>query len=134
MDGLLQLLLIGGLFFLIMRFGCGSHARGHGSKHGKEAKAGGHGGGGCCGGGGHGGKAKRKKAEAAEQEQQTGAPPEKDTDPVCGMEVQTETAKSSFHDGLVYYFCSQDCRETFEAEPGKYLGRDPETEPPRLEN
>ena len=126
MDGLLQLLIVGGLFFLVMRFGCGSHKRGHGAKHGK----GGSHGGGCCGGG-HGAKAKREETDAAPPVRQNSAPPENDTDPVCGMDVKTATAKPSFHDGLVYYFCSQDCREAFEAAPGKYL--DPETEAPRLE-
>ncbi len=124
MDGLFQLLLIGGLFFLVMRFGCGSHKGRSGSKHSKA-------GGGCCGGG-HGGKTKHEKTDAAPPIQQTDAPPETDTDPVCGMDVQTATAKPSFHDGLVYYFCSQDCREAFEASPGKYLGPE-EAKPPQLE-
>lgn len=133
MDGLLQILIIGGLFFLMMRFGCGSHmfGRGQGSKHNKGAGA--KSGGGCCGGG-HADKDKHETTVVAEQEQESGGPPENDTDPVCGMEVQTKTAKTSLHEGLIYFFCSQDCRETFEAAPEKYLGRDLETEPPQLEH
>ncbi len=46
--------------------------------------------------------------------------PEKDTDPVCGKLVRTERAKPSVHDGHVYYFCSRDCREIFEAAPELY--------------
>jgi YHS domain-containing protein len=42
-------------------------------------------------------------------------------DPVCGMTVPTATAKSSMYDGRAYYFCSQDCREKFEASPKSYL-------------
>jgi YHS domain-containing protein len=53
-------------------------------------------------------------------------PPERDTDPVCGKTVRTENAKPSVHDGKVYFFCSRDCREIFEAAPDIYLGgRDP---------
>lgn len=48
-------------------------------------------------------------------------PPEKETDPVCGMTVETAKAKSSAYHGHVYYFCSQDCREKFEALPGDYV-------------
>jgi YHS domain-containing protein len=42
-------------------------------------------------------------------------------DPVCRMTIQTAGAKSAVHDGHVYYFCSQDCREKFEAAPTSYL-------------
>lgn len=48
-------------------------------------------------------------------------PQEKDTDPVCGMMVETAKAKSSVYRGHVYYFCSQDCREKFEASPDGYV-------------
>ncbi len=143
MDTLLQFLLIGGVFFFMMRFGCGSHGRGskhgHGSKHDHNAKAAG--GGGCCGGGGkkHAAKSKPQHAATAEQEllapeQPPSGPPEKDTDPVCGMEISTETAKPSFHNGLVYYFCSRECRETFEASPLKYLSGDLAMEAPQLKH
>ena len=39
MEGLLSLLIFAGLFFLMMRFGCGSHMAhgGHGHKHGEAA-------------------------------------------------------------------------------------------------
>ncbi|GAB5604806.1 heavy metal-binding domain-containing protein [Sideroxyarcus sp. TK5] len=41
MDGLLSLLLFAGLFFLMMRFGCGSHVGhgGHGHRHGGHGAA-----------------------------------------------------------------------------------------------
>ena len=35
--------------------------------------------------------------------------------------VQPRTAKSAVHDGHVYYFCSRECRERFEAAPDSYL-------------
>jgi YHS domain-containing protein len=47
-------------------------------------------------------------------------PPAKDFDPVCGMTIDTAGSKSSVDDGHVYYFCSQDCREKFEASPRSY--------------
>ncbi|WP_245307994.1 YHS domain-containing protein [Hoeflea sp. IMCC20628] len=47
--------------------------------------------------------------------------PKTDTDPVCGITVQTRNSKSAVHDGHVYYFCSRECRERFEAAPASYL-------------
>ena len=43
-------------------------------------------------------------------------------DPVCGMEVEVETAEHIHdHDGESYYFCSAHCREAFVADPSQYL-------------
>ena len=43
-------------------------------------------------------------------------------DPVCGMEVDPDTAFGSHdHGGRTYFFCSEDCLEKFRAEPAKYL-------------
>ncbi len=43
-------------------------------------------------------------------------------DPVCGMEVCRKTAADETeHEGKVYYFCATVCRESFEAEPEKYI-------------
>jgi YHS domain-containing protein len=50
-------------------------------------------------------------------------PPQTDVDPVCGKTVHTDRAKPSVHDGTVYYFCSRECRERFEAAPQHYLGQ-----------
>ncbi|HYV99375.1 MAG TPA: YHS domain-containing protein [Gemmatimonadaceae bacterium] len=42
-------------------------------------------------------------------------------DPVCGMMIESETAAaSSVFDGETYYFCSLECRDTFEADPRRY--------------
>ncbi len=89
--------LIWALFiFAMMRFGCGAHVMGHGHGH-------------------------------RHDHEPTGGPrwipPEKDTDPVCGMTVETRTAKSSIYDGRVYYFCSQECRQKFEDSPTAYPTR-----------
>ena len=59
-------------------------------------------------------------------------PPERDADPVCGKTVTTSKAKSSVHAGLVYYFCSRECREVFEAAPALYVG-DGRVRRPKLE-
>ena len=49
-------------------------------------------------------------------------------DPVCGMEVQTESAQNTLeHQGTTYYFCSKGCRLEFGDDPEKYL--DPEYQP-----
>ncbi|MFZ2209175.1 MAG: heavy metal translocating P-type ATPase [Porticoccaceae bacterium] len=39
------------------------------------------------------------------------------TDPVCGMQVDTDGAEHAVHAGSVYYFCSARCRARFVAEP-----------------
>jgi Cu+-exporting ATPase len=45
-----------------------------------------------------------------------------DIDPVCGMEVEPETAGGSFeYGGVTYYFCSQGCLEDFREDPESYL-------------
>ena len=46
--------------------------------------------------------------------------PDKAVDPVCGMTVATQNAKSAASAGHVYYFCSADCRDKFEAAPASY--------------
>jgi len=48
-------------------------------------------------------------------------PPDRAVDPICGMTVQTAGAKSAVHNGRVYYFCSQDCRQKFESNPASYV-------------
>jgi Cu+-exporting ATPase len=43
-------------------------------------------------------------------------------DPVCGMEVDPQTAAGkSEYKGQPYYFCSPGCKTSFDKDPGKYL-------------
>ena len=45
-----------------------------------------------------------------------------ETDPVCGMDVDSATAQhKSEHQGKTYYFCAPGCRRAFESEPRKSL-------------
>jgi len=44
------------------------------------------------------------------------------TDPVCGMRVDRAKAVTLEHDGVLRYFCSERCRERFEADPDAYPG------------
>jgi len=48
-------------------------------------------------------------------------------DPVCGMTVDPEAGKPSLqHDLVMYHFCSEGCRQKFEATPEAYLtSKDP---------
>jgi Cu+-exporting ATPase len=47
------------------------------------------------------------------------------TDPVCGMQVDTDTAQfTATHDGETYYFCSRGCMLDFEDDPARYLADD----------
>ncbi len=54
-------------------------------------------------------------------------------DPVCGMQVDPDTAPAnSEYQGTVYYFCAEACKSQFDADPGKYVGApapEPETPP-----
>lgn len=99
METLIYFLLFAGMFVVMMRFGCGAHVMGHGHKHSGSPHAGT-----GCGG-------------------STQQAPQKAIDPVCKMSVDTATAKSCVHGGTVHYFCSQACREKFEAAPTAYLPR-----------
>jgi len=111
MEGLLYFLFWAALIFLMMRMGCGKHVMGHGHSPQQRDGAG----------------------ESAQREGLTWEPPAKDTDPVCGKAVSTVAAKPSVFEGNVYYFCSRECREVFEAAPDIYLSENPQATPQRLE-
>ncbi len=108
MEALLWFAIWAGLIFLMMRFGCGAHVMGHG----------------------HGG---HEKGTSSERGRLRWMAPESDTDPVCGKIVQTNQAKSAVHEGTVYYFCSNDCRDRFEASPQLYVGTKTNREPQQME-
>ena len=98
---LLSFLLWGGLFFLMMRYGCGAHMMGGHSHH-----------------GGHG------KTDDISSDQA------KDPVCGMAVDRNLSTAASVYR-GRTYYFCSASCRDNFEKEPAKYVaapGRD-ETRP-----
>ena len=47
-------------------------------------------------------------------------------DPVCGMDVDEETAAAvSECKGQTYYFCAPGCKRAFDKEPEKYLAQPP---------
>ena len=47
-------------------------------------------------------------------------------DPVCGMEVDEKKAPAtSVYHGKIYYFCAVACKQTFDKDPEKYLGKKP---------
>ena len=44
------------------------------------------------------------------------------TDPVCGMQIDSEKAAGkSEYQGQTYYFCSEDCKKSFDANPKQYV-------------
>jgi len=110
MEALLYFALWAGFIFLMMRLGCGAHIMGPGSA---------------------GGPARNPNQPGTDGPLRW-LPPKRDTDPVCGKTVIPDRAKPSVHDGQVYYFCSRECREVFEAAPDLYVaGGTPDR--PRLE-
>jgi len=95
MRGLLPLLFYAGVFYFLMRFGCGAHmVHGHG----------GHGDGEHEGPAGHGGGTEGSAK-----------------DPVCGMPVGPGQGYTKNHEGRLLHFCSRKCLDKFEAEPQRYL-------------
>src|SRR5271167_2174716 len=54
---------------------------------------------------------------------ETNAVQPSEIDPICGMKVNSATAKHvTAHDGQNFYFCSTSCREKFLAAPQNYAG------------
>ena len=44
-------------------------------------------------------------------------------DPVCGMELDSSQAEAqTIYKDQVYYFCSTECRRTFEENPEEFVG------------
>ena len=103
-ESVLYLLVWAGLFAVMMRFGCGAHVMGHARRKGEQ----------------------REEPIAAGSnsvpESRAGVT-QTARDPVCGMKGSVAEAKTSVHRGIVYHFCSQQCREKFEASPALYTGR-----------
>jgi Cu+-exporting ATPase len=45
-------------------------------------------------------------------------------DPVCGMMIETtKAAATSNYQGKTFYFCSADCKTTFDQAPEKYADK-----------
>ena len=59
-------------------------------------------------------------------------------DPVCGTMIDSESAQAQVElKGQTFYFCSQSCRKTFEADSARYAGRTASaesTEPQHVEH
>lgn len=89
---LVSILIWGGLFFVMMRYGCGAHMMG-GHGHGSH--------------GGHG--------------DATSGGDTKDPVCGMTVNSQ-KAAAASVRDGKTYYFCSASCRDKFEQAPEKYVG------------
>ena len=97
MNNLVWFLIYAGLFFIMMRYGCGAHMlRGHSGHKGHN---------------GHGHPHDHDHNINA----QTAA-----TDPVCGMQVDEDKGYSKMHEGKLYRFCSRDCLDKFESAPEQY--------------
>jgi len=102
MEGLLTFLLFGVLFFVMMRFGCGSHVHGGHGGHGSHGGAEGH--------AGHG--------------QSGGITSAGSKDPVCGMDVADGQGYAKMHEGQAYRFCSRRCLDQFESNPERYVAHE----------
>jgi len=46
-------------------------------------------------------------------------------DPVCNMEVdEKRAAATSIYKGKTYYFCAKGCKERFDKDPEKFIGKE----------
>ncbi len=43
------------------------------------------------------------------------------TDPVCGMKVEEKSKFQTQFAGKKYFFCSDECRKEFEADPDEFV-------------
>jgi len=99
MEALIYFALWAAFIFVMMRFGCSAHITGHNRRSGHP----------------------KNETGGVGNPELRWVPPKTDIDPVCKKSIATGSAKSSVHDGIVYYFCSRDCREIFEAAPDLYV-------------
>jgi YHS domain-containing protein len=98
MEGLFSLLVFAGLFYVMMRFGCGAHmVHGHG---------------------GHGGHRGGEQGEA--RHEQHAPVTSRAIDPVCGMEVAPDKGYTKMYEERQYRLCSRACLDKFEANPQQY--------------
>jgi len=59
---------------------------------------------------------------------------QEEKDPVCGMDVSSESEHHHEHAGKTYHFCSQNCHDKFVADPQAFLNKDTSTTEPADEN
>ncbi len=97
LENVLYFLIWAGLFFIMMRFGCGSHIMGHGHYHSSAP------------------------GDRRNEPNPGWVPSDQAVDPVCRMNIKTAGAKSAVYKGRPYYFCSQSCRDKFEGAPASYV-------------
>lgn len=115
MNALFYFLIWAAIIFLLMRFSCGAHVMG---QH----------------GGGEIEQSDGDRKARGSSDNLRWIPPTKDLDPICGKTVSSAGAKPSVYDGSVYYFCSRECREIFEAAPEQYVSAQAKGPLPRLED
>ncbi len=49
------------------------------------------------------------------------------TDPMCGMQLESsQAAAQTIYQDQVYFFCSEECRRTFEENPKEFVGQSAE--------
>jgi YHS domain-containing protein len=90
MEGILWLLVWAAFFYFMMRFGCGAHM--------------------VHGHGGHGSEKGPMSHGAAGGSR----------DPVCGMNVASDSGYSRIYQGKEYRFCSRNCLDQFDSDPVRF--------------
>ncbi len=102
MTNILYFIILGVLFYLMIRKGGCGMGMGHG--HGNQGQDHSHGESHALPKGGDGTKRK---------------------DPVCGMDVDIDSARFiSFYKDRTFYFCSEDCKGKFEGTPAEFIEKE----------
>ncbi len=96
MEGLGSFLLFAAFFYFMMRFGCGAHMV-------------------------HGGHGEHGKKDKNHEHTNPPAKDGKQTDPVCGMAVESDSGYGKMHKNQLYRFCSKKCLDQFDADPEAFL-------------
>ena len=111
MDGWIWIAIYAGLFFVMMRYGCGAHMMGHGhSQHGDED-----------------GHERHESHRAATGQYQAALKPPKNrvsgtfVDPVCGMPVPRDQGYGKMYEAVPYRFCSRGCLDKFDDDAERYV-------------
>ena len=111
MDGWIWIAVYAGLFFVMMRYGCGAHMMGHNhSRHenGEDQE----------------GPEKRQPRGKQHKTRLTGPTSGGNgtfVDPVCGMPVPRDEGYGKMYQSIPYRFCSRECLDKFDEDADRYV-------------
>lgn len=110
MDSWIWIAIYAGLFFVMMRYGCGAHMMGHGhSGHDDDEDH-----------KGHDHHYASEEQDGTAMTRSTGRRDGVFVDPVCGMPVPRDEGYGKMYQGIPYRFCSRECLDKFDNNAERY--------------